>query len=245
VIFRNLTNADGIGGALIQELTSANEVVWSWNLFDHITPPADAATDGCHPSSVTVDLTNDVLYLSCRFQGVTKAKRSGDQAVLWGLGGEADGDFTFDPPSAAVKDQHDPESHADRTILLYDNNGAALMQPAGTTSRVIELQLDETAQVARPTFEFPGSFTTDAWYTTTWHTPYWGDADRLANGSVLVVAGTHSQTVEPPIFEVRPADGQVVWQLTLPAGIGSYQAERWSPPLLVEPLWAGGQPRNG
>ena len=55
------------------------------------TPPADAAEDWCHPNSVTVDLANDVLYLSCRYQGVIKAKRSGDQAVLWVLGGQADG----------------------------------------------------------------------------------------------------------------------------------------------------------
>jgi hypothetical protein len=35
---------------------------------------------------------------------------------------------------------------------------------------------------------------------------------------------------------VRPSDGQVVWQLTFPAGVGSYQGERLSPPPLVEPM---------
>ena len=101
---------------------------------------------------------------------------------------------------------------------------------------MIELTLDEGAMVARPTFEFPGSFTADAWYTATWYTPYWGDANRLANGNVLVTAGIRSQTVETRIFEVRPSDGKVVWQLTQPVGVGSYQAVRWSPPPLVEPL---------
>ena len=80
-------------------------------------------------------------------------------------------------------------------------------------------------------FEFPASFTNvDSWYT-----PFWGDADRLANGDVLVTAGFRS-TQLTHIFELRPSDGKVVWQITYPAGVGAYQAERLSPPPLVEPL---------
>jgi hypothetical protein len=236
VIFRNLTNSAGILGALVQELTPANEVVWSWNLFDHIQPPADAKKDWCHPNSLTVDLANDVFYLSCRFQGVIKAKRSGDQAVLWVLGGQTGGSFAFDPTTAAVFDQHDPEIHADGTILVFDNHYGYTAPPAGTTSRVIEFKLDETAMVATPTFEFPGSSNVDAWYKSTWLTPFWGDADRLANGNVLVDAGARLSSAQSRIFEVRPSDGQVVWQLMLPAGVGTYQAERLSPPPLVQPL---------
>jgi hypothetical protein len=234
ILFRDITNADGIGGALLQELTPSNEVAWSWNLFDHMQPPADAAKDWCHPNSVTVDLDNDVFYLSCRYQGVIKARRSGD--VVWVLGGEAGGDFTFDPESAYFADQHDPEIHSDGTVLIYSNGGTALTQPPGVTSSVLEVKLDEAAMVATPTFAFPGNYSVDSWYTTSWYTPYWGDADRLANGDVLVVAGLHGQSAQTHIFEVRPSDGQIVWELTLPLGAGSYQAERISPPPLVQPM---------
>jgi hypothetical protein len=237
VIFRNLTNSAGTIGALVQELTPANKVVWSWNLFDHVQLPADASGDWCHPNSVTVDMANDVFYLSCRYQGVIKAKRSGDQAVIWVLGGESGGDFTFDPPTAAVTDQHDPEIHADGTIMVFDNHYGAVTPPPGNpTSRAIEFKLDEVAMVATPTFEFPGNYTVDDWYKNTWLTPYWGDADRVANGNVLVTAGFRSPTEKTRIFEVRPSDGKVVWQLTLPEGTGSYQSERLSPPPLVQPL---------
>ncbi len=236
VLFRDITNADGIGGAYVEELTPSNTVAWSWNLFDHLQPPADAAKDWCHPNSVTVDLDNDVFYLSCRYQGVIKARRSGDQGIIWVLGGEAGGDFTFSPTTASFDDQHDPEIHADGTILLYNNRGVAVVQPAGTTSRVLEVAVDEQTKQATLTFEFPGNYTADPWYSTTWYTPFWGDADRLANGNILIDAGFRSQTIQTHIFEVRPSDGKVVWQITLPAGAGSYQAERLSPPPLVQPL---------
>jgi hypothetical protein len=237
VLFRDLTNSKGIGGALVQELGPTNQVVWSWNLFDHIQPPANADTDWCHPNSVTVDLANDVFYLSCRFQGVIKAKHSGDGAVLWVLGGQAGGDVTFSPQSASFDDQHDPEIHSDGTILVYNNRGTAAVQPAGVTSRVLEVKVDDQTRQASLVFEFPGSFANvDSWYKTSWYTPFWGDADRLANGNVLVTAGSRSTSQPTHIFEFRPSDGKVVWEIIYPTRAGAYQAERLSPPPLVRPL---------
>jgi hypothetical protein len=237
VVFRNLTTSDGVIGALVQELSPENDVVWSWNLFDHLQPPADAPLEWCHPNSVTVDLANDVFYLSCRYQGIIKARRSGDQAVLWVLGGQKGGDYTFEPPTAAIFDQHDPEIHADGTVLVFDNHYGYERPPEGTTSRAIEFKLDEATKVATPTFEFPGSYgNVDDWYRTSWLTPYWGDADRLPNGNVLVCAGFRNGNEQTHVFEVRPSDGAVVWQITLPVGVGSYQAERLSPPPLVQSM---------
>ncbi len=234
ILLRDNT-VNGIKGALVEEVTPDNQVVWSWDLFDHMQPDASAKSDWCHPNSVSVDLAQDVFYLSCRWLGIIKAKRSGDKAIVWVLGGASGGDFEFLPSSAAFDDQHDPEFQEDGTVLLYNNAGDS-MWGGQFQSRVLEFALDEQTLEAKLRFEFPGTLAVDSWFTTQWSTPYWGDADRLANGNVLITIGYRMDSRATHIVEVRPTDGQVVWQIALPFYVGSYQAERWSPPPLVTPF---------
>jgi hypothetical protein len=230
-------SVNGIQGALVEEVTPDNQVVWSWNLFDHMKPDVSARSDWCHPNSVSVDLTQDVFYLSCRWLGVIKAKRSGDKAIVWVLGGKGGGNFAFNPSSASFDDQHDPEFHPDGTVLLYNNAGESLWG-GHFQSRVLEFALDEEKLIAKSVFEFPGNFAVDSWFTSSWSTPYWGDADRLANGNVLITIGYRTDSLATRIVEVCPTDGKVVWEMAMPFSVGSYQAERWSPPPLVSPIGA-------
>ena len=235
VLLREHTQ-DGFIGALVEEVTPDNQVVWSWNLFDHLQPDPEAAEDWCHPNAVTIDLAEDVLYLSCRYLGVIKAHRSGEQSIIWILGEHTDdGDFSFQPPGSGFADQHDPEIHDDGSILVFDNGGFDLRPDSPNRSRIAEYALDEQTWVAQLLWEFPGDFAVDAWFTD-WYSAYWGDADRLANGNVLVSAGTHALDGQSHIFEFDPRSGRVVWELVLPVNVGSYQAERLSPPPLVEAM---------
>ena len=221
VFFRDLINADGIGGAFVEEVTPENDIVWQWNLFDHLTPPADAESDWCHPNAASFDDESGVFYLNCRFQGLIKASRSGSGDIIWILGGQAGGDFTFGPADAAFADCHDPELHYDWMILFYNNGGSTAKPPAGVTTRVLELTLDVATMTASQVFDFPKSFTgVDSWYTTSWYTPYWGDADRLANGDVLVTAGVRTRRRRHTSSSSAPATATVVWQMTLPMGVG-------------------------
>jgi outer membrane protein assembly factor BamB len=76
----------------------------------------------------------------------------------------------------------------------------------------------------------------DSWYKNNWYNAYYGDADRLANGNVLIAAGSVSQNNgDARVFEVQKADGKVVWEFKLAAGYGVYRADRIDPPL-VKPI---------
>jgi hypothetical protein len=219
-------NSAGITGSRLDEVTPQNQVVWTWNLTDYVQPSSGAQMDWCHANAATVDLANDIVYFACRYLGVFKIKKS-DKSLLWHLG--PGGDFTFSPAASAFVDEHDPEFHADGTVMIYDNGGLAMGSTAGYHSRVVEYRLDETAKRATLVWEFPGTFTVDAWYKNDWYTPYWGDADRLANGNVLINAGIRDASKPSRIFEVRASDGKVVWQMVLPANTGTYRAERIAP----------------
>jgi hypothetical protein len=225
---------------LLEEMAPDFSAVWSWRLLDHVPRVAIDRAELCHGNAMFVDEAANKAYYNCRFLGIFKIDRaSGD--IEWRLGGKYDttslgpGDFTYDPPASQFDDVHAPEFHADGTVLVYDNGGyGAAKLPPGSSyhSRVVEYQLDETSKTAKSTFEFPGSFDVDDWYKTSWYTPAYGAGRRLANGNILVTAGILSASAQTRIFEVT-RDGRVVWALTFPTNVGSYRANRLSPPPLV------------
>jgi hypothetical protein len=214
---------------IVEQYDAENELIWEWALADHF--PAPVSGDWCHGNSITVDANAEVMFVNCRWQGTFKVDRTNGE-IVWLLSGTFEdatpGDFEFDPPEGRFSDSHDPEFHEDGSVLLYDNRYRE------GHSRVVEYALDEVNLVATQVWEFPGSFDVDSWYHDDWYSVIWGDADRLANGNVLVTAGVRTLD-STRIFEVT-RDGRVVWEMKLRVGLGSYRAERLSPPPLVEPL---------
>jgi hypothetical protein len=222
---------DGVKGDVIAIYNSDKEVVWSWNAFDYLDPPAEpTTTNWLHANAVTVDTVNGYVYLSARALDTIFKIDYASKAIIWELG--PTGDFTNPTPSSSWFDaQHDPEIQPDGSILVYDNN------PGAGATRAIELQIDEDAMTASTTWEFPGTAEVDAWYTDSWFTPIWGGVQRLANGNTLIAAGNRNETPISRIFEVT-SEGTVVWEMELsPHGSTSYSIYRASRlPALVESL---------
>jgi hypothetical protein len=235
----------GVQNPIFREVSSSDQIVWSLDYSKFVTPPSGATGDWCHANAITVDITKDVVYANCRWQGLLKTSYQ-NPTRQWLLQASqkfvsrAAGDFTFSGTSSTTpgfSDTHDPEIHDDGTICFFDNGGYASGAVGGTTtmfhSRAVEYQVDETAKTATLIWEFPGNATVpDSWYTSSWYTPFWGDVDRLPNGNFLVTAGIRSATVESRVFEVTKEDRKVVWEFRFPADYGVYRADRIVPPLV-------------
>lgn len=223
-----------------EEIDPSGKVVWSLNFTKLVPRPAGATGDWCHGNSITIDFDKDEVIANCRFMGAIKTTYKNPNSLVWYLPasyGKATGNLSFSPPSAQYNDTHHPQMYGD-DLLVFDNGGYATSGfpgGGGTTyhSRVLEFKIDEAAKTANLTWEYPGNFTVDAWYKNNWYATYYGDADRLANGNVLITSGAvGSNAGDARIFEVLKADGKVVWEFRLPAGYGVYRSERITPPLV-------------
>jgi hypothetical protein len=223
-----------------EEVTPTNTVVWSVAYTKFVPKPSALSGDWCHGNSITVNMAKNEMYFNCRFMGLVKATYM-NPTVKWHLPAKYNGAsitnaMKFVPPTSQYTDTHDPEIHDDGTVLVFDNGGFSGTiedgNPRNYHSRALEYKIDETANTATLVWEFPGTFQVDSWYTTQFYLPFWGDADRLANGNVLVTAGRRGTMVRSRIFEVTKADGKVVWEFQLPLDFGVYRSERITPPLV-------------
>lgn len=224
--------------ARLEEVTANNQVVWEWNLYDFITPPEGKTGDWCHANSATVDIENDEVYLNCRWLGLFKTTYNSPKKLQWHMpalyNASELGDVAFIPEESRFMDTHDPEIHNDGTILFFDNGGWNFTQgPGEYHSRILKFAVDEETKEAELVWEFPGDFEDlDPWFYDDFYCPFWGDANRLDNGNVLVTAGVRGEESISHIFEVT-YDGEVVWNFTLPKNHGVYRAMRITPPLIV------------
>jgi hypothetical protein len=225
----------------IHELDHEGQEVWTMTWTDLLPAPSGSTGDWCHGNSISANLDNNILWVNCRWVGFMKVNYA-EKTMAWlmpaSYGSKGQGDFTYSPADSQFSDAHDPEFHEDdNTVLMFDNGGYGTGAVGGDTSqfrsRAVEYKVDEDTMTLTLNWEFPGSFSVpDAWYTDNWYTPFWGDADRLPNGNVLVAAGIRSPTVESRVFEVTKEEGEVVWEFRFPPDYGVYRADRVTPPLV-------------
>ena len=205
--------------------------LWQWSFADHFEMPDISCAetdryDWTHVNTVTMDKSKGVVYVNSRnLSSFFKIDiESGD--ILWRLGRDGDFTFTGDIDDPCIGQAHDPEIKGNR-VLFYDNG-----TPERGYSRVIEYTLDEHAMTAEVSFVFDGRELGMGWWSE-----FFGDADRLPNGNILVTVGDYDFNQYGRIFELTP-DGEPVWELLFEKNdswkVVLYKSEKIIPQL--EPL---------
>ncbi len=245
---------------VVVEFTPAGEVVQEVNLFDLldtqriIRPSFDTpfwdrhydiqgTKDWTHGNAVVADPADDNYVVSLRHQDwLLKIDRESG-AILWKLG-DIEGDFELVGEGGFAYHHHAPEYQDGGSLLVYDNGNTRPPETAGDPpfSRAVEFTINEDDMEITQAWEYRGE--------TPFFTPAVGDADRLDNGNVLIVAGSLSNDPTNPfgvatftrISEVTYATpAEVVMELTIEDppeepdfGTLTYRAERI--PSLYPPL---------
>lgn len=184
------------------------EVIWSWHICDHYTPPV-LESDWSHLNTIEPVPGENALLLSSRNQDLLLKIDRGTGEILWTLG--AGGDIQL-PAGDEFYRQHAPEILPNGNILLFDNG----LEGVRESSRAIEIAYDEQAGTAEIVWEFdpfPAHFT-----------PIWGDADRTPEGNTLITFGRRGPDVGSNLYEEVTDSGY--WELAFPAGWGVYRADR-------------------
>jgi hypothetical protein len=203
---------EGDGLELVDPVTGA--VLWDWDAFDHlstadfdpeqilITGRSGMGKDWTHANACVWDEARSLIWVSVRHLSrvIGVDYPSGQVRVTLGQGGLGG--------LPLMSFQHAPEVQQDGTLLLFDN-GNRRVPPY---SRVVHLRWDEALNTVTELAEWRD--------TPDYFAAAVGDADRLPNGNILVVAGTIRR-----IFEVTPLN-ENVWELNLDIGNTRYWVYR-------------------
>ena len=207
----------------------SGQTVWSWDVFDHLVPPAGIDGDWTHGNTHFVDLAGGFSYYSARnLNAVFKIDRTTGH-IVWRLG--EGGDFLPDPTAVEpwFVHQHAPEVSASNRVLLYDNG-----TPMRGYSRVVEYQVDEESKQAKLIWQYPTPSNPDLWFADVM-----GNATRLPNRNVLICV-SNTQNGEIGRFKEVTDQGQKIAEMIFHvAAIGSIQTPIYRVyriPALVETL---------
>ncbi len=213
-----------LADCIIQELDSANTVVWSWRASDHVDaiqesvePIVEAfggmnVIDAFHCNSVDVTADGATLLLSLREANALYAIDHATGTVRWKLGGTTfnkDGAThiaVVSDPHGPFNEQHDARFRPSGSITLFDDHGAT----AGV-ARAVEYAIDLDVGTATPVWEALGVSQSLAM----------GSVRRSADGHTVIGWGIH-----PPstlVLSEVDAAGASVLDVSF-AGGASYRA---------------------
>lgn len=210
-------------GLVVQELDTADHVVFEWRSWDHIqiTETTEDLTalriNYTHGNAIEADTDGNILISARNLDQVIKIDRqTGD--IIWRLGGQKN-EFTLRDDDQFFRRQHDIRRLTNGNITLFDNR----TDLTPYYSRAVEYRLDETAKTVTRVWEYRN--------TPDVYAPYLANAQRLPNGNTLVGWGLE----RPAATEVRP-DGTKEFEFSfISTGEGSYRIFRF--PWVGRPTW--------
>jgi hypothetical protein len=189
-----------------------NEITWSWSVWDHLltqdrdaeTYDSSGATFGwTHGNSAVYHPADDSIYYSARNLSRIVRIDYATGEIVYSMG--------FDMPSGHVafgddlfSYQHAPELQPNGDMLLFDNGNRR-----GHVVQTLETGVSKAVQLSFAGGDPPTSASIAWEWTVPTYNGAQGDADRLANGNTLVVAGPNAT-----LHEVDSA-GSEVWRLEL------------------------------
>lgn len=253
----------GVVSDIVVELTPDGEVVREWPMTDYFDPLERPGSDLCvvgnpfappnwfypgrdlrdwtHANAAVLDEASNTLLVSLRHLDAVLGIRYADDAD--GPAGELRWELGPDGTLELLEGEHSLHGHAiepqpDGSLLYYDNgNGRPGTNQAGgdepAYSRAVRVVVDEEAGTATQLWEHrdvtPEGLPVMAMFLS--------DADRLANGNVLIThggVGNADGFLYSRLVEVVPAaegdGGEVVFDVTIgnetAVGYTVYRAER-------------------
>ncbi len=209
---------------LIEEFSPSGQLLWEWNLADHIGPNQSetkflstindngiTANVIYHANSLDVSSDGSMLLLSIRDTSAVYEISKATGQVLWKLGGNG---VSSSPQIKIVGDslggtsgQHDARFEPNNDISVFDDQSFT-----SNAGRAIEYHLDFSTMTATPVFQYVNP--------TGLNTFAMGSFRRYDNGNDNVI--DWGMTPQSGYTEVN-ASGSVLMHVTFPTGYSSYR----------------------
>jgi outer membrane protein assembly factor BamB len=209
---------------LIEEFSPNGQLLWEWNLADHIGPdqcePKFLSTindNGLkvnviyHANSLDVSSDGTQILLSIRDTSAVYDISKATGQVLWKLGGNG---ISSSPQISVVNDpngtfsgQHDARFEPNNDISIFDDETFT-----SNTARAVEYHLDFSTMTASPVFQFLNPTGSNTFATGSFRI-YDNGNDNLIDWGMTANSG---------YTEVN-ASGSVLMRVVFPSGYASYR----------------------
>jgi hypothetical protein len=229
----------------IREFTLNGTLVWELDTHDFISeewwcPSHDKVgiyRDISHSNTIFYDAEDDMIYYNARNPNTFFKINHTSSEVLWSIGEYGNYqmyDIHGDPAEHLFFHAHAVEKITDTRFILFDNDYHNQTSGGSRRSRILELEVNETAMTAREVWSYQAP--------SDYYSAGWGDADILPNGNRIGDWGypsTPPSGVGGALVEVNP-EGEIVWETRLmndiPYRYGSYRLERFRyAPIISSP----------